>query len=84
VFLGYSLPAADLHAQFIFRCGFHNQLHGRIRDEDSRYNATGAAEVVIVNPDPDAAKRIRAVAGPHIPCSWVEKTIKEWIEDSER
>jgi len=84
VFLGYSLPAADLHAQFIFRCGFHNQLHGRIRDEDSRYDATGAAEVVIVNPAPDAAKRIKAVAGPSIQCSRIQKTIKDWVEDDER
>jgi hypothetical protein len=30
IFFGYSLPAADLHAQFIFRCGFHNQREGRL------------------------------------------------------
>jgi hypothetical protein len=41
VFLGYSLPAADLHAQFIFRCGFHNQLNGRLRADGDRYAATG-------------------------------------------
>jgi hypothetical protein len=83
VFLGYSLPAADLHAQFIFRCGFHNQLHGRIKDADSRYDATGPAEVVIVNPDREAARRIESVAGPRIPCSWIRKTIKDWVEDDE-
>jgi hypothetical protein len=83
VFLGYSLPAADLHAQFIFRCGFHNQLHGRIKDADSRYPKTGAAEVVIVNPDAEAARRIEAVAGPNIRCTWTPKTIKDWLEDDE-
>jgi len=83
VFLGYSLPASDLHAQFIFRCGFHNQLHGRIRDADSRHDATGPAEVVIVNPDQEAARRIEAVAGPHIRCSWVPKRIEDWVEDDE-
>jgi hypothetical protein len=83
VFLGYSLPAADLHAQFIFRCGFHNQLHGRIRDADSRYDATGPAEVVIVNPDRESAQRIEAVAGPHIRCSWVPKRIQDWVGNHE-
>lgn len=83
VFLGYSLPESDLHAQFIFRCGFHNQLHGRIKDSDSRYPKTGAAEVVIVNPDREAAQRIAAVAGPSIPSSWIRKTIKDWVEDDE-
>jgi len=83
VFLGYSLPASDLHAQFIFRCGFHNQLHGRIKDADSRYPETGAAEVIIVNPDQAAARRIKAVAGPRIPCSWIHKTIRDWVEDDE-
>jgi len=79
VFLGYSLPAADLHAQFIFRCGFHNQLKGRIKDNTSRYPATGAAEVIIVNPDQDAARRIEAVAGPKIQCTWVPTPIQDWL-----
>ena len=81
VFLGYSLPTADLHAQFIFRCGFHNQLDGRLKKDGARYPATGAAQVVIVNPDQAAARRIEAVAGAHIPCRWIPKRIEEWIED---
>jgi hypothetical protein len=79
VFLGYSLPAADLHAQFIFRCGFHNQRKGRLRAEGDRYPATGAAEVIVVNPDQDAAKRIEAVAGPDIPLTWIPKRIQDWL-----
>ncbi|MFI5398982.1 MAG: hypothetical protein ACHQ9S_25915 [Candidatus Binatia bacterium] len=81
VFLGYSLPAADLHSQFIFRCGFHNQIEGRIRDRISRYPPTGPAEVIIVNPDQEAARRIEEVAGPNIPCTWISKRIQEWLED---
>jgi hypothetical protein len=83
IFLGYSLPAADLHAQFIFRCGFHNQLNGRSKDNTSRYAATGAAEVIIVNPEQEAARRIEAVAGPQIPCTWVPKRVQEWVEQGE-
>jgi hypothetical protein len=79
VFLGYSLPPADLHAQFILRCGFHNQLNGRIKDSTSRYPATGPAEVTIVNPDQQAARRIEAVAGPQIPCTWVPERVEDWI-----
>lgn len=79
VFLGYSLPAADLHAQYIFRCGFHNQVEGRLRKDGTRYPATGAAEVVIVNPDQEAARRIEAVAGPKIRCAWVPKRIEDWL-----
>jgi hypothetical protein len=80
VFLGYSLPAADLHAQFIFRCGFHNQLRGRLKKDGARHRPTGAAEVIIVNPDQDAAKRIESVAGPDIACTWVPKRVQDWLD----
>lgn len=83
VFLGYSLPAADLHAQYIFRCGFHNQVEGRLKSEGGRHTATGPAKVVIVNPDQDAARRLEAVAGPHIACSWIPKRIQDWWLDHE-
>ena len=83
VFLGYSLPAADLQAQFIFRCGFHNQINGRLRKDGSRYPATGPAKVIIVNPEQDAARRIEAVAGPEIPCIWIPKRIQDWLEDQD-
>jgi hypothetical protein len=78
-FLGYSLPASDLHAQFIFRCGFYNQIHGRLSDDATRHPPTGPAEVIVVNPDRGAFERIRAVAGPQIQCRWVEKAIEEWL-----
>lgn len=81
IFLGYSLPTADQHAQFIFRCGFHNQLEGRLNPKGGRFSPTGAAKVTIVNPDEQAEKRIRAVAGPRFKCKWIPKRISEWLEE---
>jgi hypothetical protein len=78
-FLGYSLPASDLHAQFIFRCGFYNQIHGRLGEDGTRHIATGPAEVIVVNPDKAAFHRIRDVAGPASHCRWINKTIEEWL-----
>ena len=60
VFLGYSMPPADFHAQFIMRCGFHNQKEGQLDKYDRRKESTGPAEVVIVNPDFGAARRHRS------------------------
>jgi len=82
IFLGYSLPVADLHAQFILRCGFHNQLEGRLMKTGNRYEATGPAKVIIVNPDQDAARRIETAAGPNIKCRWVPKRIEDWLDTS--
>jgi len=80
-FLGYSLPASDSQAQFIFRCGFHNQLEGRLKEDGSsgRHTKTGVANVTVVNPDQNAAKRIEAVAGPSVPFNWVPKQIQDWL-----
>ncbi len=80
IFLGYSLPAADLHAQFIFRCGFHNQIEGRLKNDRERYEPTGPAELIIVNPDQEAARRIESVAGPKFTCNWVPKRIQDWVD----
>jgi hypothetical protein len=82
IFLGYSLPAADLHAQFIFRCGFHNQIEGRLKENGTRHDPTGPAKVIIVNPDQEAARRIEAVAGPKISCTWVPKRIEDWLKEN--
>ena len=82
IFLGYSLPPADLHAQFIFRCGFHNQIEGRLKEDGSRerHTPTGPSNVTIINPDQEAARRIEAVAGTRIPCKWIPKRIKDWLK----
>lgn len=80
VFLGYSLPAADLHAQFILRCGFHNQVEGRLKQGGGRHRPTGRAKIEIVNPDQDAARRIEAAAGPGFSSTWIPKRIEDWIE----
>lgn len=80
VSVGYSLPPEDLQAQFILRCGFHNQLEGRLREDGrGRYPATRAAEVEIVNPDQDAARRIESVAGPDVHCTWTPKRAQDWV-----
>jgi hypothetical protein len=64
VFLGYSLPEADLHAQFIFRRGLYNQIHVRLKADGTRHKLTGRAEVIIFNPAKDASDRIKRVGGP--------------------
>lgn len=79
VFLGYSMPATDLHVQFIMRCGFHNQMEGVLKKGGTRASKTGEAEVIIVNPDQSAAKRIAAVAGPKHECSWVSSPVNDWV-----
>lgn len=79
VFLGYSMPDADMHGRFIMRCGFYNQLHGEIRN-GTRSEPTGAASVVIVNPDRGAASRIEsAVAGTK--CVWEPTSAEQWIDN---
>ncbi len=75
IFLGYSMSAADLHAQFIMRCGFHNQIEGELREKNRRKKPTGAAEVIIINPDREAAQRIEAIAGPKHNCRWISAPI---------
>jgi hypothetical protein len=81
-FLGYSLPAADLQAQFILRCGFHNQIEGRLKPGGGRYPPTGPVPIFIVNPDQGAARRIEAVAGPQLKCQWVYKKVEDWLADA--
>ena len=79
IFLGYSMSVADFHAQFIMRCGFHNQMDGELKGSGRR-TPTDAAEVTIVNPDRGAAERTRAIAGPEHKCRWVSTPIAdlEW------
>lgn len=76
-FLGYSLPEADFHARFILRCGFHNQANGALAEDGSRLPATGPAHVTIVDPSPEAHRRIGAAVGR--PCDHQRITIAEWI-----
>ncbi|MYC65073.1 MAG: hypothetical protein F4X12_01925 [Acidobacteriia bacterium] len=80
VFLGYSLPLADLHARFIMRCGFRGPSDRRPIQTTERTNARGAANVVIVNPDWGAARRISAIVGSEHKCSWVSTSVSDWIQ----
>jgi hypothetical protein len=80
VFLGYSLPDADLHARFILRCGFHNQVEGEIGARSKSLPATGPADVIVVNPDQGAANRIERAIGRTARCDWQPMPVSKWIE----
>ena len=71
------MPAADLHAQFIMRCGFHNQIDGELLAGGRRAEPTGAAEVIIINPDCRAAQRIEEIAGPKHILRWISTPIAD-------
>ena len=79
VFLGYSMPPADLHAQFIIRCGFDNQIQGELTKR-GRTKPTGPSKVIIVNPDGSAARRIASVVGPHSNSEWISKPAADWLD----
>ncbi len=81
VFLGYSMPDADLHGRFIMQCGFHNQLDGVLKKDGKRSVPTTAASVTIVNPDRSAAARIESVAGAFNECVWEPMGVQLWVEN---
>ena len=62
-FIGYSMPATDLHAQLIMRHGFHNQLRARLTGA-RRGSPARPADVIVIDPSCESAYRIRAMAGP--------------------
>lgn len=76
-FLGYSLPQADFHARFIFRCGFHNQEFGELMKDGKRSQPTGRAAITVVDPIEDGPKRIRHAVGWE--CDWKSSTIESWM-----
>ena len=80
-FVGYSMPEVDLHAQFIMRCGFYNQIYGQPKAGGGRTKATGPAKVTIVNPDQEAALRIEGIVGPEAKCKWVPKPAAQWVSE---
>ncbi len=72
VFLGYSMPEADRHAQFMLRCAFANrQKEGVTAGGVLRTQPTERVQVVIVNPDRAAAERTASVVGPGHECRWI-------------
>jgi hypothetical protein len=77
IFLGYSLPDADLHARFIFRCGFYNQVKGA-PIPSGRAKPTGASAITVVNPDLAAARRIEGItSGGRF--NWEPLTVERWL-----
>jgi hypothetical protein len=79
--LGYSLPEADMQAQFIFRCGFHNQMEGMIKLGGGRTIPTGPSKVTVVNPDSAAARRLEHVAGKHCRFAWRPLKVEDWAKN---
>lgn len=79
-FLGYSLPPADWHSRYIFRCGFYNQEDGLPLNGD-RAAPTGRAQVRIVNPDRLAFRRIESIVGWK--CRWIPKKVGQWLNAGE-
>ena len=75
------MPDADLHTQFIVRCGFYNQVKGEVSESGDRIPGLGPAEVLIVNPDRGAAQRIAATVGPASKCYWISTPAADWIMD---
>ena len=51
IFIGYSFPPYDHHSDFMFRCGFNNQLQGNLSREHRRLTKTGPSQIVVVNRD---------------------------------
>ena len=80
VLVGYSLPNEDLHAKFILRCGFHNQVEGCVGPDGVRTQPTGIANVLVVNPDSGARDRIRETAGRSTPFKWKNLKVEQWVE----
>jgi hypothetical protein len=78
--LGYSLPEADLQAHFIIRCGFYNQIESMIKNGGGRTDPTGPAEVIVVNPDAVAARRLEHVAGKDCHFQWRPLKIEDWAK----
>lgn len=76
-FLGYSLPSADWHSRYIFRCGFHNQIEGLPLTGGTRAKRTGKAKVTVVNPDNSAVQRIETTCG--VKARWIDSTIRTWL-----
>lgn len=81
-FLGYSLAAADFHARFILRCGFHNQEAGVLKSDGSRANPTGRALVTIVDLCSDGSVHRRISDAVGWECVFHQKPIAQWVEDS--
>ena len=65
------MPAADYHAEFIPRRGFQNQVGEELVPGAHQNQATGPADVIIVNPDRTIAERIPSIAGPPHSCRWI-------------
>jgi hypothetical protein len=69
-----------MQAQFIFRCGFHNQREGVIVRGGGRSVPSGPAKVTVVNPDSAAARRLESVVGRDSEFEWQPLKVEEWVK----
>lgn len=76
-FLGYSLPEADLHAQYVLHCGYHNQIDGYLGKNGRIKAGSTLPKTYIVNPSLSHAQHITNTVGQK--CLWFRGSVKEWL-----
>jgi hypothetical protein len=72
VFLGYSMPKADLHARSLLQWGLHNNAKGK----------STPAEVIVVNSDDQAIHRTSTVVGHALAIPTGARTVEAWINQN--
>lgn len=80
-FIGYSLADSDFHARFALRCGFHNQIDGKLNSRGVRGNPTGRASVTIVDPCPDDSVIDRISDAVGWEGSHFRGTVEDWVNE---
>lgn len=76
-FLGYSLPEADLHSQYVLHCGYHNHTEGYPGKTGRSKPKTVLPKTYIVNPSLSHAQHITNTVGRN--CLWFRGSVKEWL-----
>ena len=62
----------------MIRCGLHNQIEGEILENGRRTKPTGAANIIVVNPDECAAKNTTNLISREHKFTWKNMTVGEW------
>lgn len=76
-FLGYSLPEADLHAQYVLHCGYHNHTDGYLGNRGRTKPKSSLPKSYIINPSLSHAQHITDTVGQN--CHWFRGSVKEWL-----
>lgn len=80
-FVGCALPEADFHSKFMIRCGLYNQVHG-MPEHRHKVKPSGAAEVIVVNPDEQAARNTSTLILPEHKFRFEKKSTESWINEA--